>query len=166
MKINIGIDPGKTGAIAYFLDDQFTLVEDIPTIKGKEVDIPQLRRLLSLEYLTGLFNHSSTPNVAIEDVHAIYGASAGATFTFGWICGLLEGILNSNSYPYVKVTPKEWQKKAWMGVPEIKKPGKNTKDSKAMSRLALNRLYPTISPTIPKTKDGRVDAILIGHWLL
>jgi hypothetical protein len=176
--IHVAIDPGKQGAIAYFVNSEFAEVKSIPLIKT-EVDLSALNQLLDESYLRALatthlsashneYSAGVTTEVftAIEDVHALFGASASATFTFGYGCGLLEGLIYARGYKYLKVQPKEWQKKAWLGIPVIKKTGKTSTDSKAMSRLALNRLYPNLTTKIPKSKDGMVDAILIGHWLV
>lgn len=161
-KVTIGIDPGKKGAIAYFVDGELKEVKDIPLIKT-EIDVAALTQLLS-DHISLICPGPTSIFMALENVHALFGASAGSTFTFGHICGLLEGIICAYKYQYVKVQPKEWQKVAWAGVPNITRQGKKTIDSKAMSRVALTRLFPTKAMEIPKSKDGQVDAILIGYW--
>jgi hypothetical protein len=168
--ISIGIDPGKHGAIAYFRNKEFIRVIDVPLIGG-EVDAQRLSHVLSTDWMVsmGIIEAPTALckiEVAIELVHALFGAAAKATFNFGYVCGLIEGIVAGYLYSYRKVQPKAWQKISWLGIPEVKKAGKKTNDSKAMSRLALNRLYPAQSLNISKSKDGHVDAILIGHWLV
>jgi hypothetical protein len=165
MKIKIGIDPGKQGAIAYMSGGKVLKYMSIPLIKT-EINVRELAHLLTPDYIMNeTLNGTCEISVALEDVHAMFGASAKSTFAFGHICGFLEGLIVANDYSYVKVQPKIWQKKAWTGIPLIKKAGKNSTDTKAMSRLALDRLFPNESKSIPKTKDGIVDAILIAYWL-
>lgn len=172
-KTYIGIDPGVNGACT-----MITPVEDgnpstewivrswvMPTI-GKEIDSHALVRILS---------SISTPekvHCVVEDVHAIFGSAAGATFKFGYVCGLIEGILVSNHIPFTKVQPKTWQATMFQGIPlQTKKStsGKTTQtDTKKMALMAVNRLFPkyklTATDRSTKPHDGLVDATLIAEY--
>lgn len=158
--IRIGIDPGKNGFICYFLDEHIRYIS-IPLI-NKEVDIHKLNDEL---LLLGIF---SDAHCVIEDVHAILGSSAKATFNFGWIVGILEAFLVAYQIPYTKVKPKEWQKEMHQGIPKISKQGKHGTDTKAMSLLAAKRLFPnedlTATERSVKPHDGKVDALLLAEY--
>lgn len=157
----IGIDPGKKGFISVL--EIFDLPEwkfyPIPTIKGKVIDVVELNNIF--EKIKG------DCHAVIEKVHAIYGSSAKATFDFGFTAGLLEGMLIAHSIPYTKVPPKEWQKEMWQGVQVIKKT-KRSNDTKAMSEIAVKRLFPKLD--LRKTErcttndDNKVDSILMAEY--
>lgn len=170
MKNILSIDPGKEGFICFFEDGKFKNKYPIPLIKN-EVDVTKLGKLFSC--FKGKEIH-----VAMELVHAIFGSSAKATFSFGKINGFLEGLIVANGFPYSLIQPKIWQKEMFQGIPEIRKPstkdknGKEKKgrlDTKAMSILTAKRLFPDVSllPTerCRKEHDGISDALLIGEYI-
>lgn len=161
--IFIGIDPGKNGGIFMYdkTADEYTFYS-IPLI-GKEYDIKALSKI----FLT-----SKNATAVIEDVHAIFGSSSGATFDFGFGCGLLEAILVCSEIPYTKVQPKKWQAEMLEGIPlqtKISSTGKTVqKDTKRMAEMAAKRLFPNIdlraSERCTKVHDGKVDALLICEY--
>jgi hypothetical protein len=161
-KVIMAIDPGKFGAIAYFVNGEFTAVYDVPLTKS-EVNIPELVKLFSIDNFGEEFKKEDV-FVFVEDVNNFPGAGAKQMRTFGWIVGLLDGIINTYGYRYVKVKPKEWQKLCWTGIPQINKSNGKT-DTKAMSYIAFQRLFPGVNINdFPKSKDGRIDAVLIGYY--
>ena len=162
--IRIGIDPGKNGYICIYaeIDDVGGVFEYYPIpLIGKEVDINTLCQYL---YADGA---KVDIHFCIEDVHAIFGSSAKATFNFGYIVGVLEALLVAHHISYTKVTPKEWQKEMWQGIPLQKKPNGRT-DTKAMSLLAAKRLFPNEdmrdTERCTTSHDGKVDALLICEY--
>ena len=134
----------------------------IPLIKG-EVNLHELADIFNIDasYVGGM-------HCVIEDVHALFGASAKSTFNFGWIVGALEAILVSNGIPYNKVSPKDWQKEMWQGIPKITKQGKNSTDTKAMSLLAAKRLFPNedlrATERSVKPCHDKIDALLLAEY--
>lgn len=108
----------------------------------------------------------------IEDVHAKFGSSAKATFSFGYVCGATEAMLIAHDIPYTKVNPKKWQKEMWEGIPVQKKPSSSGKtmvnDTKLMSLMAAKRLFPEVDlrasnrSKIPH--DGKVDSLLLAEY--
>ena len=166
-KCRIGIDPGKNGGI-FIYDNLYApnsyQFYQIPLI-GKEFDTKGLSNIF------GNINRMRT-HAVIEDVHSIFGASAGATFDFGFGCGLLEGILVSHGIPYTKVQPKKWQAEMFEGIPLQQKSsstGKTVqKDTKRMAEMAAKRLFPNIdlraTEKCKKSHDGKVDALLICEY--
>ena len=161
--IRIGIDPGKNGYIcAYEETDTGSWFVHYPTpLINTGVDMHLFRAIING------FTRDYDVHCVIEDVHAIFGSSAKSTFNFGWIVGLTEGIVSSAGIPYTKVTPKEWQKEMWQGIPLQKKPNGRT-DTKAMSLLAAKRLFPnedlTATERSVKPHDGKVDALLLAEY--
>lgn len=166
-KIRVGIDVGKDGAIAVFVDDELIDYCVTPNI-GTEIDLRQISQILN-----SYCPIEDDYHVVIEDVHAIAGSSAKGTFSFGWSLGILEGIVSALSIPYTKVAPKEWQKELWQGIKTIYKPTKGESkrklvDTKATSLLAAQRLFPNVdfrkSEQATKAHDGIVDAILLAEY--
>ena len=171
----IGIDPGKNGAIVWLepAKDNNVTTYTFPRI-GKELDYQGLSNLISLHC-------SENSHVVLEKVHAIFGSAAGATFSFGHICGFIEGILVSNKQAFTMVQPKAWQKEIWEGIPEIRKPAikvekgkrkgqmrKGSVDTKAMSLMAAKRLFPNVSLLATERcttpHDGIADALLMAEY--
>jgi hypothetical protein len=171
LKAYMGIDPGKDGFITVLITgvgDKIELVfHKIPLI-GKEVDLNELNRVIKIigEQFAGCLH------CVIEDVHAKYGSSAGATFSFGYVCGATEAIIMANNIPHTKVQPKKWQKDMWEGVPVQKKPSSTGKtlvnDTKLMSLMAVKRLFPEIdlraTDRSRKPHDGKVDSLLLAEY--
>lgn len=169
MKIRIGIDPGKSGAFVIQKEGQI-IVHAMPLI-GKEYDINAVKTLLA-PYIC-VEGDGNDIMIVLEDVHAIFGSSAGSTFEFGRGLGLIEGIISAYDIPHIKIAPKKWQSICFEGVPVIEKPGTKAKgaaryDNKAMALLAVKRLYPTQKLTFTerqtKPQDGLVDALLLSHY--
>jgi hypothetical protein len=163
-KAFIGIDPGKTGFICKMSEDGIEFSQ-VPKIGTKVVDLLELSRLI--ESFQGLNCHC-----VIEDVHAIYGSSAGATFEFGRVVGNLESFLVAYRIPHTRVAPKKWQKEMWQGVPVQKKKSKSGKtmtvDTKKMSEIAAKRLFPDVdlrkSTRAKNPDDNKVDSLLMAEY--
>ena len=168
-KISIGIDPGKSGFMTVIGSDKWIVYYAMPLIK-KQLDVAELASWFS--GMPSLFAEFDSLHCVIEDVHAMFGSSAKSTFSFGYVCGVIEALLVSNKIPYTKVNPKTWQKEMWQGIPMVKKPSKSgktmTTDTKAMSLMAAKRLFPnedlraTERSTTPH--DGKVDSLLIAEY--
>lgn len=170
-KISIGIDVGKDGFITYYYSNtqQHTHVE-IPKI-GKYVDLGALNNIFKGLMLNanmhGMFVHA-----CLEDVHAIYGSAAGATFSFGFVAGATEMALIANNVPFTKVMPKKWQGEMWAGIPvqlKLSSTGKTmVKDTKLMSKIAATRLFPDKdlrrTPRCKTTDENLIDSLLICEY--
>jgi hypothetical protein len=172
--IIIGIDPGKNGAIIELSDTGVRARYTMPLI-GNEFDIQALHQILCW------FKNNGAHHIFIEDVHAIFGSAAKATFSFGFVCGAIQGVVVACGIPFTVVQPKIWQKEVYQGIPEIRKPpiiikkGKRTgqtiqgkRDCKKMSELAAKRLFPTVdlrkNEACKISHDGIVDALLIAEY--
>lgn len=166
-KCYMSIDPGNRGFIVTQKNGEFSFysIEDN--------DLHQLAKIIENIRL-------SNPNLVcvMEQIHAIFGSSAKATFSFGEIYGQLQGLLIANKIPYVLVQPKTWQKEMWTNsdmVVNYKKiivKGKETTrkevDTKATSINAAKRLFPNIdfrkSERCKKIDDNKVDATLMSEY--
>lgn len=120
------------------------------------------------------------PNVVcvMEEIHAIFGSSAKATFAFGEINGILKGLLMANKIPYHLVPPKTWQKEMWdnkdlvITYKTINKRGKDVSvkdvNTKQTSINAAKRIFPTIdlrrTEKCKNIDDNKVDSLLISEY--
>lgn len=154
MKTYIGIDPGSKGYI---------------TILGEGGDISFFsiadNTVLQVSDFLAFFKGKEV-HCVMEEVHAIFGSSAKATFAFGEIFGLLKGLLIANEIPYTLVPPKTWQKEIWTHSDEEKDGNKiNTKKT---SINAAQRLYPRLdlkrTPACKNIDDNKVDSLLIATY--
>lgn len=179
----LGIDPGKHGGAVLLDANNVCNQVHIPTaVKDGRVDV-----MYTINALKPYMDNIST--AFIEDVHAIYGSAASATFEFGHAAGALYGAVQALLGERVQVgyiQPKLWQKVAWKGVGTVngkavidsstgkQKVLKNGKlrfkvDTKATSSAAAHSLFPGVS-FVPKRcrkeHDGIVDAALIAYAVM
>ena len=145
----IGIDPGKTGALALLDEDGELLeVEDMPTL-GKNVSAHLLADILRL----WRFNYTATFTSVIEDVSSSPQMGVTSAFSFGRSKGVVEGAVAGAGFRIVYVTPAKWKRDMRL-----------RKDKDAARDLATKR-WPTFSPMFKLAKhDGRAEAALIGLW--
>ena len=130
------------------------------------------------EIMKRIRNEHKNIACVIEDVHALFGSSAKATFAFGFNKGYLIGLLAANNIPYTLVQPKEWQKELWGNADivatykqvlfkgkEITRKEVNTKQT---SVNCCKRLFPTLdlrkSERSKKIDDNKVDSILMAEY--
>lgn len=167
-KVYCGIDPGMSGAISLYDPNRDLWFHwEMPKI-GKFVDTNELNNIFK-----SIREDYNDIIVGQENVHALYNSSSSSTWNFGFVCGLIEGLIVANGLPLIKIQPKKWQKFMWEGVPMMKKPsstGKtNVTDTKGMSLMAAKRLYPNMdfrrNERCKVPDDNKVDSILITTYL-
>lgn len=167
MKYYIGIDPGVKGCIS-IVDETGKFIESFFLLKNaKNVDAVEISNAL-----LNLSKYEDNCHVIIENIHAIFGSSAKGTFNFGFIAGLIEGVIATIGLPYTKVNPKIWQKEMFRGVNVITKPSTTGKtqviDTKKMSFLASHRIFPTVdlrrTSKCKNEDDNFSDSLLMAEY--
>lgn len=167
MKYYIGIDPGVKGCIS-IVDETGKFVESFFLLKNtKNVDAVEISNTL-----LNLSKYEDNCHVIIENIHAIFGSSAKGTFNFGFIAGLIEGVIATIGLPYTKVNPKIWQKEMFRGVNVITKLSTTGKtqviDTKKMSFLASHRIFPTVdlrrTSKCKNEDDNFSDSLLMAEY--
>lgn len=167
MKYYIGIDPGVKGCIS-IVDETGKFIESFFLLKNaKNVDAVEISNAL-----LNLSKYEDNCHVIIENIHAIFGSSAKGTFNFGFIAGLIEGVIATIGLPYTKVNPKIWQKEMFRGVNVITKPSTTGKtqviDTKKMSFLASHRIFPTVdlrrTNKCKNEDDNFSDSLLMAEY--
>lgn len=161
--VYLGIDPGLNGALCVlYINPAGELdglrIEDIPT-----VDVPSpsrksgVKRVINEAALAHLVKSLGPVRAAfVELVGSRPGQDAKSTFTFGYIAGVLRGLLAANGIPVHQLTPQSWKKfyKIPAGSP------------KSVSIGVASRLFPAFAQNFVGPRgggyDGRAEAALIG----
>lgn len=166
-RVYLGIDVGSKGFLTlnkggefefYSIEDNdfYRLSEIFSDIKGRFPDVV----------------------CVMEEVHAIFGSAAKATFSFGEINGLLKGLLIANKIPYHLVPPKKWQSEIWdnrdmvITYKTVTMKGKETTrkevNTKQTSFNAAKRIFPHVdlrkTERCKKNDDNKCDSLLISEY--
>ncbi|MDR6886117.1 MULTISPECIES: hypothetical protein [Variovorax] len=162
--INIGIDPGITGAVA-FVDSATgrASVFDLP-IHPKERRIDGLAlALLKREHAPAAVGG----RVFLEKLHA--RAGGGGMQQMGSMMktvGIIIGAIDCTKFPLVEVIPQTWKRTfGLIEAPSAFRAKKTDAERKAGSLVVARRLYPSLEAELRRAKDdGRAEALLIAHW--
>ena len=140
--IFIGIDPGKSGAIAWiYRDDR---MPEWVLLKGTEADIVSDIRPLTLWEDQDTF-------CVLEHVHSMPKQGVASSFNFGASYGFLRGLLTAFEIPFEKCQPLKWQK--YLGC--------QSKGNKNITKSKAQELFPQIAG---KVTHQNADAILIAEY--
>lgn len=145
----IGIDPGKSGAIAFIPDKKNFIYDEI-----KVFDFSDNNGFLFLKEISLLKRFA-----VLEKVNAMPGQGVSSTFKFGTNFGTWIGRLEMAEISFDYITPRKWQKEIYDSMP--------TKgvDKKELSLDRARRLFPEMVNQIKRKKDhGRSDALLIAEY--
>ena len=109
----IGIDPGISGAICFFMDGKIIDIIDMPTMaegkkNKKQVNGNQLFNEIKSR-LSGINNIDETC-VVVEHVTAMPGQGVTSMFNFGQSFGVIKGICSAMQLPIHFVRPTKWKK--------------------------------------------------------
>ena len=141
MKTYIGIDPGKSGALALLTED------------GQCTVVP-----FQESAYTAILKAASGPSsvCCLEKVGAMPGQGVVSMFNFGHNLGYIEGLLQAFDIPYQLVPPQTWKKEFCV-----------TSD-KNTSIEVCRKLFPHVCllPTAKSRKpsDGMAEAMLLAEY--
>lgn len=141
MKTYIGIDPGKSGALALLTED------------GQCTVVP-----FQESAYTAILKAESGPSsvCCLEKVGAMPGQGVVSMFNFGHNLGYIEGLLQAFDIPYQLVPPQTWKKEFCV-----------TSD-KNTSIEVCRKLFPHVCllPTARSRKpsDGMAEAMLMAEY--
>jgi len=138
----LGIDPGKSGAVALLGPDNLALVEPWP---GDPVAAADLLRSWHAQ--------NQITMAALERVSSRPGQGVASVFSFGSNYGQWQGILAALAIPFTMPTPQAWQR--GLIVPS------DGPDPKARSLAVARRLFPTVD-LHRKCDHGKADALLLA----
>lgn len=157
LRLVIGIDPGKKGAVAALADGVPAGVFDMPLDGEGEIDgvrlAAQLRELLRQH-----------PGAAVLVVHEkINGFSddrGARVIPLGQADGIARGVVAALGLPAIRVHPQTWKSHFGLrrkaGGPEV---------GKDASRQLVVQLWPDKALPFLRAKDhGRAEALLLALW--
>ncbi len=143
----VGIDPGKTGAMALIAYSGEILIHDYQEIVYAD---DAIQRWKIDFYIIG---------ACVEHVRPFKMNGSISNFSLGYSLGLWEAVLQNNDVPYSLIAPRtmqsehaEYEKDSGLG-------------GKKRSIQASHRLYPHSRDYVYRAKDhNRADAILLAHY--
>lgn len=142
----VGIDPGKTGALALVAPDgELVDICDMP-IAGKQV-VPTLLD----DWFTDIA--PIEPLVVLEAVHAMPRQGVASSFNFGVSYGVLLGVVAARRLRLETVTPARWKRDMRL-----------TADKDEARRRACQRWPDDAWRFKRKKDDGRAEAALLAVW--
>lgn len=146
-KVYIGIDPGKSGALAYIEVNDAQITGKV--MPFSEADYRFIIRYLAEEYAGNIV-------CAVEQVSAMPGQGVTSMFNFGKGFGWILGTLEAYSVPYELIRPQKWKKEF------------SVTSDKNTSIEVCKRLFPHVSllPTerCKKDNDGMAEALLLCEY--
>ena len=160
MKVFIGIDPGKDGALAVLG------YRDAPVLVpfGEAEYANQLRRLVPLAYTASTVETAQAvwrfdpadPFCVVEHVNAMPGQGVTSCFSFGQNFGFILGLLTAFRVPYELVRPQKWKKEF------------SCTSDKNTSVEVAQRMFPGVdlrrTPLCKKPHDGIAEALLMAEY--
>jgi crossover junction endodeoxyribonuclease RuvC len=145
VKCILGIDPGISGAIAFYFPDvpDRVLAEDVPTVYDQIAAATLFDRIKQMN-----------PDVAvIELVSAMPKQGVSSTFKFGRSFGTVIGVVQAAGIPLHFVTPAKWKRHFNL-----------TADKECARELALRMFAKTPEHFARKKDHGRAEAALIARY--
>lgn len=151
------IDPGLTGAVAFYFPDvpDRVSVEDMPVVAG-EVDAHALARLI---------RQYGPSRAVVERVNAMPSTGKGerrrpmgaqSMFNFGAACAVARTVVTLCGVPFDMVVPGDWKRHHRLT---------GVEDPKEAGRLLALRRFPASAERFARKKDhGRADAALIALY--
>lgn len=139
----IGIDPGKSGGIAW-ITTHGPVAEKMPETLADLWDL-----IDNIADKGGTMRHAEPVTAYIEVVHSSPQMGVKSAFTFGNSYGHLEMALTAAEIPFERVRPQQWQKTM----------GCLTKGDKNVSKRKAQELFPSL-----KITHATADALLIAEY--
>ena len=160
----LGIDPGISGALAFYNEDVLT-VHDMPTttriVNGSKKQAVEPYQLASIIEL----HRHAIDKVVVEQVSAmpararfpggpVRGMGATSAFSFGTTYGMILGVVAAVGLPVITVVPVVWKRKFGL-----------LGQGKDASRAEASRRLPRWADLWPlKKHDGRAEAALLALY--
>ena len=152
----IGIDPGKKGGVAVILEE--TVIVTPMILAGKDVDVKAMVDFLVRNVIVPKAGQSRNGIACIEKVHSMPEQGVASSFKFGFVTGVMHGIIRTLGIPLHMVTPQAWKKKILAGTP---------KDKDAAIDFC-RRVYPNVNLLATERSrvphSGIADALCIAKY--
>jgi hypothetical protein len=148
-----GIDPGKTGALAFYFPDapDRVAVFDMPIVAG-EIDGAQLADHLK---------RFSPDAVVVESIHFMPKSSRASAFAMGEGFGAIKGVIAALAIPVFYARTTVWKKHFRLPIGQAMSETEKHEESR---KLAL-QVFPHSASHFSKKKDhGRAEAALLARY--
>ena len=141
--IIMGLDPGVSGAIAFYdIRTKTIIAHDVPVAAG-EIDCDTLARMI----------RDAAPDFCIiEHVHAVSGNGVTSSFNFGKSYGMARGVVTACGVPVQLVAPSVWKRHI------------RHKADKEESRGLAILTWPGVNLFGRKKDHGRAEAALLAKY--
>ncbi len=155
----VGIDPGKTGALAV-INDEGELVsrQPFPLVEGTLEPGPVFQMF---QEVADCWQFQNSIYAFIEKATAMKGQGVSSTFKFGMNYGFVRMAVAAMGWKHELVHSSRWTKVMHTGVD-------SKLESKKKSGIAIQRLFPGESflttERSKKPHEGVVDAVLIAEY--
>ena len=152
----IGIDPGISGSICFFLDGKIIDVVEMPTMAEGKKNKKQVNGSQIFNEITARIKKIDKDDirVVIEQVSAMPGQGVTSMFNFGQSFGILKGICSAMKLPMYFVRPAKWKKYFNL-----------INSEKDASRTKAIEIFPYFSVYLSRKKDSnKADAILLASF--
>lgn len=153
----IGIDPGFTGAVAFYKPTnrntplEELAIYDLPLIQI--MNRKQIDAVIFTKIMRTFIRGEKILFAAIEDVHAMPNNIPSRAFRFGYNAGILLGVLSALNIKVLRVNPATW------------KSALNLSSDKKKSLTLAKKLFPSYTHYFQRAKDdGRAEAALIAYY--
>lgn len=151
----LGVDPGLSGALAFFDPDSNDLiVHDMPC--HEIIRNSKTKRQLDLYQLGMLVDSMATKTIAahIEQVSSLPGQGVSSVFSFGFSAGAIQAVVAANLIPMTLTPPATWKRQMGLSA------------SKDASRLRASQLMPKHAHYWARAKDdGRAESALLAYLM-
>ena len=138
----IGIDPGKSGGIA-FINNRTGEIGTNPFCSSALIELLEEARYYDCV-------------CCLEKVGAMPGQGVVSMFNFGQSVGYIKGMLEAFGIPYQEISPQRWKKEFGLS------------SDKAASVEVCRKLFPSINllstPKCKKPHDGMAEALLMAEY--
>ena len=144
-RVVMGIDPGASGACAFYWPEApgLVVIEDMPVVNGQ----------VSGAMLADMIRRYQPTEAMVELVGSMPKQGVSSTFKFGFSTGIIHGTLGALNVPFSLVTPAKWKRQ--MGL---------SSDKEAARAMAL-RTFPAIAPRFYRKADhNRAEAALLAYY--
>ena len=152
----IGVDPGISGAICFFLDGKIIDVIEMPSMADGKKNKKQVNGNQLCNEIKVRLSEVNKDEVClvVEQVSAMPGQGVTSMFNFGQSYGVIKGICSAMQIPIHFVRPTKWKKYFNL-----------INTSKDASRSRAIEIFPTVSDKLKRKKDSnKADAILIASY--
>jgi hypothetical protein len=141
----LGIDPGISGAVAFYFTEAPSriVVEDVPVVAGE----------INARLLADRIKNFGPSIAIIERVSAMPKQGVVSMFNFGVSFGQVRGVVSALEIPLHYVTPAKWKKHFRLA-----------SDKEEARELAIRMFSPCAASFARKKDHGRAEAALIARY--